>query len=811
MIGNYLKVASRNILKRKLYSFINAFGLSIAIAFSILIYLFIQDEKSFDQFHDDKERILVMTEKGFSRDKFEKGEKEPYGSSAYLPAKLAEVMMDEIPEVACATRFANGEGIMRYNEKIFMQPTHFVDSGFFKTFSFQIVKGSVNQIFRGKDAVLTSKLAERFFGDQDPVGKTFSYEINGTPTDYTVAAVIETPPANSSIDFEMLLPIASRPYFARNRDQWGAFSYPTFVKLHRNATLDNFRSHLASITEKYMGEKKKQWRERENIPNEFIVFDFNFISLSDLHLNTELGWDRSSDPKYSYILACIAGLILVIAAINYVSLALTTSASRRVEVGIRKVVGAYKSQLVYQFGFESIILSFISMFFGIGLVLLFLPAFNTFTGKGIVLSSINVAQLFGFAVLISLVIGFVAGAYPSLFLSGFKPVAVLKGRFTSKLQAAFTKPLVVIQFALSAFLIISSIIMFRQMKFITSKDLGYDKDQLVVIQTHAGWNDESDKAIERLRTKLRSVAGVTGVTGTSSSFNRGWSRYGYKIKDENKSAYVYRVDPYYIDLLGIELNEGRNFDESIASDSTAVIVNEALVRDMGWKNPLEEHLNWNEDTVGLGSKVIGVVKDYHFLSLENAIEPMFLSLDKKNVGHMVEAMVKLEAGDIPEKIEKLKTAWGELYPDKPFDYSFVDENVGKQYEKYNRWMSIAGLSTVFAILIACLGLFGLAGINAINRTKEIGIRKVMGAELVNIFVLLNKQFVWMAIIAFAIATPFSWYVMNKWLSSFQFKIEMGWELFFVSALVGLITALLTVSYHGIKAALINPAETLKYE
>jgi putative ABC transport system permease protein len=274
---------------------------------------------------------------------------------------------------------------------------------------------------------------------------------------------------------------------------------------------------------------------------------------------------------------------------------------------------------------------------------------------------------------------------------------------------------------------------------------------------------------------------------------------------------VYAADPLYIPTLEIELLHGRNFDPAIASDSNAVIVNESLVKDMKWTDPLNEYLNWREDTVGLGDRVIGVVKDYHFLSLEREFEPMFLSMNKTNVGYLTTMLVKIASGDVQAGLEKVKSIWKELNPNLPFDYSFMDEDVAKQYQAYQRWMNIMGLATGFAIIISCLGLFGLAGINSINRTKEIGIRKVMGAELSSIFLLLNKQYIWLSLIAYAIAIPFSWYLMNKWLADFQFKITMGAELFIGAVVVGLGVALITVSYHAIKAALVNPAETLKYE
>lgn len=812
MLGNYMKVAARNMAKRKLYSFINAFGLSVAIAFCTLIYLFVQDEKSFDQFHSNKDRIYRMHVEGFSRELFEKGEKEPYDGHPYMPASLGPRMLEEIPEIEYFTRYNGwGEAVMTYKEKIFKQKFSYVDSGFFKMFDFKIVEGSAKGIFvNPTDAVLTRETARKYFGDEDPIGKVFTLEVEGLRT-MTVVAIIEAPPANSSIGYEMLVPLELQPWLKRNQDNWGSFSYPTFVQLKEHASPEMFKTHLDTLISKHAGARFEGWRKRENIPAEFKVIEFLFAPLTAIHNMKDISWEKVSDPQYSIILAGIAILIMVIACINYISLALTTSASRRIEVGIRKVVGAQKKQLVYQFGVESILLSFISMIIGFGLVVAFLPAFNDFTNKGIELTWPVMVKCGTVMLGITVVVGVLAGGYPSFFLSRFLPATVLKGRFTSRLQAGFTKPLVVIQFFLSASMIISSVIMLKQMRFVTTKDLGYDKNQVVRMDMQMGWSPEADVAVDRLRNKLRNDPDVVGVAGVSASFNHGWSRYGYKIKDENKSAYVYRVDPEYLSLLGIEITAGRNFDESRASDSTAIIVNEALVKDMGWTDPLDEYLNWREDSVGPGSRVIGVAKNYNFLSLEREIEPLFLSMDAKNTGYLSTALIRFTPGGLPDKIEKLRNVWLELYPDKPFDYSFVDDDVARQYEAYQRWTMIMGLSTIFAIIIACLGLFGLAGINAVNRTKEIGIRKVMGAEVGSIFVLLNRQYVWLAVIAFALATPCAWYLMSLWLDSFKYSITMTWDVFVLSMLAGLIIALLTVSYHSVRAALVNPAETLKYE
>ncbi|MCU0368597.1 MAG: ABC transporter permease [Cyclobacteriaceae bacterium] len=812
MIGNYFKVAVRNIQKRKFYSFINAFGLSIGIAFCMLIYLFIMDERSFDQFHENKSHIYRIEEKSFDTWQFDS--ESPYRKSAWIQTGLKQVLKDELPEVVKATRYNNGESaVFRYGDKVFTESLTYVDGDFFTMFSFRLLKGNADKLFENKsEIVITPELAMKYFGEEDPIGKTVVIGLEREEV-FTVAGVIESPPANSSIEFQILLPQEKRWGYERNLAQWGNFNTPTFVQLRPDVDLVSFKSNLNKVKEKYVGSMLKTWREESTVPvpKDAEMLEYGFTQLPDWHLNTEIGWDKVSDPKYSLILGGIASLILLIACINYISLALTTSASRRTEVGIRKVVGAHQNQLLYQFGFESLMLVMISLCIGIGLVILFLPAFNQFTDKGIELTSINLIKMSAVGIGLMCIVALFAGSYPSLFLSRFRPAQVLKGTFTSKLQAGFTKPLVVIQFALSAFLIISSVIMFRQMQYITHKELGYNTEQILVIPTHAGWTIEADRLVQRFRERAVQEPLIASVAGTSSSFSKGYSRYGYKIKDEQKSAYVYAADIHYIPTMEIELVQGRNFDATIPSDSTAVIVNESLVRDMKWTDPLNEYLNWREDSVGLGAKVIGVVKDYHFLSLEQGFEPMFLSMDKQHVGYLTTMLVKVSSTDLPAAIEKVKAIWKELNPNKPFDYSFLNEDVAQQYASYQRWMNIVGLATGFAILISCLGLFGLSGINAVNRTKEIGIRKVMGAELSNIFLLLNKQYIWLSLIAYALAIPFSWFVMNKWLADFKFRIVMSWELFLFSVVAGLVIALVTVSYHALRAAVVNPADTLKYE
>lgn len=810
MISNYIKTAGRNMAKRKMFSFINAFGLSIGIAFCILIFLYIKDEKSFDKFHANSHKIYRVEEKAY--DFWDPEPDKPYNYSAYIQTGLGPVLKEEVPQVQLATRFnGGGNAIVANGEKVFTEQLAYIDPDFFKMFSFETLAGNQDQFLSEKyQVVLTPKIAEKYFDSQDVLGKTLKIDIQGE-NEFAVVGIITSPPANSSLQFDMLVSQTVRPYYDKNVERWQNFNTPTFIQLSDNADMSAISENLSKIVDKYMGEALARDVEEYSIPEDIKPFEYQLTGFQDIHLDTQITWTKSSDPKYAMILGGIAFLILLIACINYISLSLTASAARQTEVGVRKSVGAQRGQLINQFAFESVILAFLSMVIGIILMFIFLPAFNGFTNKELSFDAITIMQVFGIGLGLAVVVGLISGFYPAFYLSAVKPSQVLKGGFTTKMKAGFTKPLVVLQFALSAFLIISSVIMYQQMEYVTTKDLGYDQEQVIVVPTQMGWNEESNKAVERMRTRLSQESFVSGVAGTSLSFNQGYSRYGYEIDNEHRSAYVFAVDPQYIEVLDIEMVEGRNFLTDGVNDSTDIIVNEALVADMGWENPLEEHLNWREDSASLGSKIVGVVKDYHFLSLERTIEPMFLSMDKEQVGYLQQMLIKIKPGELSNAVDKLQSIWNELSPDKPFDYTFLDEDVARQYASYERWMSIMGLATLFAILISCLGLFGLAGINAINRTKEMGIRKVFGAEVMNIFVLLNRQYIWLALIAFVIASPLSWYAMNMWLEDFEYGIEISWPIFAISMGLGLLIALVTVSYHAVKSAYLSPAETLKYE
>jgi putative ABC transport system permease protein len=807
MVANYYKVAFRNIVKRKLYSFINSFGLSIGIAFCLLIYLFIVDEQGFDKFHSNKNDIYLIINRRFEFMAFKNGEKQPFAETADQTSKLGEVVREELSEVRHMTRYeATIHGLFSYQEKVFSETFTGVDSGFFKIFSFKLLAGDAANIFKNKtDLVITPKIAEKYFGQEDPIGKIVTIDLNGESS-YIVAGVIEAPPSNSSLSFEILMPLENEPWF---ESSWDRRSYPTFIQVHPGTNLNSLKGNINKLNHKYTGDATLEFREREKIPDEFQLDELFFTSLTDIHLNTKIKWEKSSDPKYSFILGGIAVLILIIACINYVSLVLTSSASRKTEVGIRKISGAIKGQLVIQFMVESIVLAIISLVIGMLLLILFLPAFNSFTNKGILLSSANWIHLLALGLLVACLIGLIAGSYPALYLSALKPAIILKGGVVVKLRTWLAKPLLVIQFALSAFLIMSSVVMYQQMKFITTKDLGYNQHQVVSIPIQQATDSSSSRFVENFRSSLANDPSIKSIAGSSIPFTNGTLTLGFNHDGEAKKLSAFIVDPHYMPTLEIQLMEGRNFNILNPADIDAIIVNEALVKEMKWTDPLNEHLNWHFQH-GLGSEVIGVVNDHHYLSLEQSIEPMLLTMDKTFGGYQY-ILVKLSPNDIPSSLKQLEKAYKSLAPDKPFEYSFLDEKVALQYQSYKRWMNIMGLTTGFAILISCLGLFGLSGTNVVNRTKEICIRKILGSRVRDIFFLLNKQFFWLSVVAFVLATFPAWYVMNRWLDSFQFKIHVSWISFALSLGAGLLVVLVTVGYHSVKAIRINPAETLKYE
>lgn len=817
MLKNYLTIAWRSFKKHKLYAFINLFGLAIGLAFCLMIYLFVQHELSFDRFHANAEHIYRLHVVEYLSSGAEDNpswlglrKNDQVSKHPYLPLPMGPELKANLPEIHQYCRFSEDGGIVKYENRVFDESLQFVDGNFFELFSFRLLSGTPATVLDREDkVVITESVAKKYFGSQDPIGKALEIDSYGENASYTVAGIAEDPPSNSSVTYNILLRMETQPYYERNLERWGNFNTPLFVELAENADLAGFDEKLQAFKEdKLKGSIEwamgaRQLNENDN------VMDLAFVPMPEIHLDNEVFWSGTGSRLNIVILSAIALLILIIACLNYISLALTSASGRMLEVGIRKVLGSTRSQLARLFWMEAQLLVVLALGIAIVLLEVFLPVFNGFVQRDLDFSWTAHGGMFLTMLLVVVVTGFIAGGYPALFISRFKPVHILKGNKTYRYKPGLTRLIVVTQYALSAFLIISALIMYRQMRFVNEKDLGFDQEQIIQMSTYTGWNDEGEELMVKMREELKYNDKVLAVTGMSEGLTRGYDIRGFDVDGKHHRAFVYRVDHDYLKTMGMTMVEGRDFNSSIQTDKTqAVIINEAMAQDLQLDSPIGEIIPWTES--GTSKEVIGVVKNFHFLSLNQSIEPLMFHLNPDQ-GKIMTLVLKLSGGDVPGTIRDIQSTWKEVAGDKPFDYTFLDEAVANQYESYQRWMRIMGVATLFAIFIACLGLFGLAGIMAVNKTKEIGIRKVLGAGAYNIWALLNRDLVKLAVIAVLLAAPVSWYVMNKWLGNFEYKISIGWESFAVAGVLCLLIALLTVSYHSLRAAFANPVESLRYE
>jgi putative ABC transport system permease protein len=819
MLRNYFKTAVRNLLRHRLYTFINLFGLATGIAFVILIFLFIRHEFSFDRFFENKEHIYRVEEVEYS-ESGQKQEKdwlgyyrrtEGIGKWPYLPVKLGPTLKEEVPEIRQFLRVDRGDGIVQHEDIVDVEDLIYTDANFFEFFSLPLSSGDPATVLDEKNkVVLTPGLATKYFGRKDPVGESLILTLSDSPQVYTVSGIAERPPVNSSIDFQMLVRIENRPFYQRNLENWNSFNTPLFVEMVSSASLANVKAKIDAFTERQFAEFIEETRTRYNLSGTDKAFEITLTPLTDVHLDTSVDWLRQGDARNILILGGIALLILIIACLNYISLSLTSASGRMKEVGVRKVLGSTPRQIARQFWFEAQLLVLVAILLAIGLVELLLPSFNGFAQRTL---SFGPPQYLAIALPllgVALLTGLLSGSYPATVISRFRPVSILQSNNTYRYQPRFIKGAVVVQFALSVFLIMSSLVMSRQMQYINRKDLGYDEEQVLVLDTHTGWNDEGERLMERLRETLKSDPQIKFVSGTSGSFSRGWNINSYEMPDgERHRTYVYRGDYDYLDMLDIGLVAGRNFSRDHPTDvAEAIIVNEAMLADLGIEgDPIGQEVPWRKEN---NRKIIGVTENFHFLSLAEEIQPMLIHVNPEQ-GKIQNLLIKLDGKDIPAAIAAVEHAWKEVAPDTPFDYAFLDEDLAQQYETYRRWTNIMFASTAFAIIIACLGLFGLAGILAVNKRKEISIRKVLGASLRSILMLLNRDLVKLTLISLLIAGPLAWYAMQRWLDNFQYHIELKWSVFLVAGLTCLLLVVLTVSYHSLRSALRNPVDALRNE
>jgi putative ABC transport system permease protein len=803
MFRNYFKVALRYLFRHKGYTTINALGLAVGIACCILLMLFVRSEWSFDRFHSKTDRIYrAWLEEHYQGELFR---------NTVTPIPLVPVLQAGLPEVEASCRIAALRPPIQYKNNTFNDPVNMVDSSFFRLFDFPLEESTEQNPFPTHNSlVITKSSSKKYFGADSPIGKTLELQLGNDKVLFTVTALAKDPPQESTIQFDMLIPFSNAPSIwseGIRTSAWSNVSVSSFFLLKKGSSIEAVQAKVASIMNPLVAKSYK--------PGEYLV---RLQPLKDIHFNSTLPetLPGASDPKYSYILGTIGLLVLLIACINFVTLSIGRSATRALEVGVRKVLGADRQQLIRQFWGEAILLTLFALVLGVALALVLLKPFNQLANRELVLSADAFTLIF--CLLLVVLIGLVAGIYPAFILSGFKPIQVLKGRIQGGNMGLFRKALIVRQFTASIVMIICTITIGEQLEYLQGKNLGYDKEHIIIVPTNKR-RLEGNLLAERFETAVRKNPQVVNTTTSLYSMaEAGWMQLGY-----NDNQNVFRrfrfngVDADFISAMGLQVVAGRDFQKDNSADSNNILVNEALVREYRWTDPIGKKLPGK-----YSQEIIGVVKDFHFESLHNMIQPAVLALKPDSVfaastdvtydfSPQPRVSVRFRGGNLQEHIQFLRGAWKSVAGDQDFEYQFLDEALAASYQQEQRLGNMVQYASFLSIFIACMGLFGLATLIVVRRTKEIGIRKVLGADVTRIVTLLSREFLNLVLIASLIAFPVAWWALHQWLQDFAYRIAIPIWIFLAAAIMALVVVLGTVSIQTIKAALTNPVKSLRTE
>ncbi len=808
MFKNYFKIVFRNARKNPLYVLINIFGLAVGMAVSILIFLFVQHELSYDRYHEKADRIYRVSRSWSNQD----GEVSLHLGHAAPPFGPL-IQSDFGDDVELAVRIFNFNPLVKYGENAFEEERFFfADPEVFDVFSFNLLQGDPKTILKDADAIVVSEsTARKYFGNENPVGKELEMVIAGQPASFQVRGVMEDMPDNSHFHADFLASMVPVVTFYGGQEafmsNYGSNNFSTYLLLKAGVDAKSLEAKLPEMIDRHMPENQAGIPASKGTK-------LTLWPLTDIHLYSNL--DSEIEPNgnidYVYIYLAVALFILLIACINFMNLSTARSSLRSMEVGLRKVMGADKILLVRQFMGESFVMTFISLILALLIVYFFLPTFSDFTDKQLSLNFIeNPEYLLGLAGLV-LVVGIVSGSYPALFLSGFSPSKVLKGAFkVGKGHENFRSVLVVGQFAISVVLIVAVLVVVRQLNFMQNKDLGFAKEDLVVLPTSASINENYLMIKDRFEnhTGIKAVSMSSRVpSGRLLDSQGGLAEVNGELSQINVRIADIHVSHDFLKTYGIPIVQGRDFDFKLASDSTeAFILNEAAIRAVGWASP-EEAIGKQFQYGGRRGFVTGVMKDFHFESLHQPIVPIVFMISQNRNNQVT---IKYDAAEKDQVLTYLKEEWASLRPDFPFEPLFVDEGFNAQYKAEERVKTIFTFFSGLAVLISILGLFGLTTFATAQRTREIGIRKVMGAETGNILTLLGKDFMKLVLIGFLIAIPISWFGMSSWLEDFAYKIGISWIVFLWAGLIAGIIAAITVTSQTLKAAWADPVKSIKNE
>jgi putative ABC transport system permease protein len=805
MFRNYLKIALRNLWKNKAFSAINILGLAVGLATCLLILLYVVDELSYDRYNKKGDRIYRIN----SDIKFGGGDLHLTVASD----PMGPVLKKDYPQVEEFTRIYASQGaklVKKGNEYINEPNVAHVDSTFFNVFTLPSIEGDTRTALNEPNTVvITESAAKKYFGTAHALGKV----IEADKTPYKVTAVIKDIPHNSHFNLDFLFSMDNVDY------GWGNFlsnNFQTYIVLKKGTDYKAFEKNFKAVIAKYVLPQAKQLMQinsMEDFEKAGNRLEYSLMPLKDIHLRSDRYPELSTNGniQYVYIFSAVALFVMLIACINFMNLSTARSASRAKEVGIRKVLGTERKTLVTQFLVESTLTVFIAFFIAIGIASMVLPLFNDLAAKSLSIKNLLSSEILPLLIVFPFIIGALAGSYPALFLSRFQPVVVLKGNVNTGFKKSNLRSvLVVFQFATSIVLIISTIVVYRQLHYIQTKNLGFNKDQILIINGTYALGNNADA----FKNEVLNMPGVK--MGTFSSFlpvsssrnDNTFSKDAVMDSKNGTDMQIWTIDYDYLRTMGMQIIRGRNFSKEFGSDSTGMLINETAVKALGFDDPVGKKIYTFDDNLKtISYTVVGVVKNFHFESLRQQIGPLCMVLGR-NIGL---ASFKVNAANIPTLLKSIESRWKSMAPGMPFSYQFMDDSFDNMYRAEQRVGTIAMIFSALAILIACLGLFGLAAFTAEQRTKEIGIRKVLGASVQGIVQLLSKDFIRLVVIAFVIATPLAWYFMNKWLQDFSYRVHINGWIFLLAGSIALLIALLTISFQAIKAALANPVKNLRTE
>jgi putative ABC transport system permease protein len=800
MLKNYFKVAFRNILKHKFFSFINILGMTIGVTACLLIILYVSDELSFDKFHTKADRMYQVGLHG------KIAGQEIYTSTTCPPMSAA--LVADIPEIEESTRL-DGYGLaaIKYGEKAFTEEKIFyADSNFFQFFDFKLLEGDAKTALKEPNSIVfTTGLAKKYFGNESAIGKLVT--VGNDSATYKVTGIAADAPTNSHVIFTALISASSAEHLKRTI--WLNNGMYTYFILNKNAKLEDAVKKFDNLVVKYVGPEIERFMgvSLKNMKDQGGAYGYFAEKVTDIHLRSKA--QHTIEPPgnitYVYFFAGIGIFIIIIACINFMNLSTARSAGRAKEVGLRKTLGSLRGQMIGQFLAESMIYSLITVILALATCYFLLPFFNTLAGKQLDMGIFLTPAFIVGVILLVLFVGLIAGSYPAFYLTSFNAVEVLKGKVRAGMKSGGVRStLVVCQFALSIFLIIFTTVVYQQITFMQERNMGIDKHNVLVIRNTSRLGTNRDA----FKNSLDDLTGIVKSSYTNNNFPGVNNTTVFKSagSEQDHIMGLYYADYDHMDVLKFELKEGRFFSKDFPSDSSAIILNEAAVKEFGFNNPLQEEILYNDSGTPLRYKVIGIYKDFNFESLKFKVRPLAIMLTR-NANQL---MVRYE-GNSKNALTSIEKLWKSQAPNEPFDYNFLDENFDELFRVEQRMGQVFSVFSGLAIFIACLGLFALAAFTAEQRTKEIGIRKALGASPIGLVVLLSREFTKLVLIAFVPAAVAAWFIVDSWLKGFEYRIDIDPLVFIGSGVIAIVIAWLTVSYQSIKAAAANPVNSLRYE